>query len=139
VSAEVVGSDAANDIAVVRVRDSGALPPAAIGRSADLEIGEGVLAVGSPLGLQGTVTGGLVSAVDREARLGGSAMQRVIQTDAPINPGRSGGPLVNLDGEVVGVNTDIATLSRGSGSIGIGFAVPIDRAMTAAQRLIGTA
>ncbi|CCH75011.1 Peptidase S1 and S6, chymotrypsin/Hap (fragment) [Nostocoides australiense Ben110] len=77
-----------------------------------------MLAVGSPLGLQGTVTGGLVSAVDREARLGGSAMQRVIQTDAPINPGRSGGPLVNLDGEVVGVNTAIATLSRGSGSIG---------------------
>lgn len=136
VSAEVVGSDAARDIAVLRADDAGSLPAVAIGRSSELTIGESVLAVGSPLGLTGTVTGGLVSAVDREARLGSSGSQRVVQTDAPINPGSSGGPLVTLDGEVVGVNTAIATLSRGSGSIGIGFAVPIDEAMAVADRIL---
>ncbi|GAB97944.1 putative serine protease PepD [Kineosphaera limosa] len=135
ISATVVGSSEADDIAILRA-DPAALTPAAIGRSADLRIGQGVLSVGSPLGLQGTVTSGIVSAVDRSARLGGQT-QRVVQTDAPINPGNSGGPLVNLDGQVVGVNTAIATLSRRSGgSIGIGFAVPIDRAVTVAERII---
>lgn len=137
VSAEVVGSDAAHDIAVLRADDRDALLPAALGSSEDLTIGQGVLAVGSPLGLSGTVTGGLVSAVDRQTRLGGAGSQNVIQTDAPINPGSSGGPLVNMAGEVVGVNTAIATLSRGSGSIGIGFAVPIDRALGVADRILG--
>jgi putative serine protease PepD len=136
-SATVVGSNRANDIAVLRAADPSALRPAALGSSAALRIGESVIAVGSPLGLTGTVTGGLVSAVDREARLGDGNAQRVIQTDAPINPGNSGGPLVNLAGEVVGVNTAIATLGvRGSGSIGIGFAVPVDRARDVAERII---
>jgi len=136
-SATVVGTDEANDIAVLRVADPSNLRPAALGSSAALRIGESVIAVGSPLGLTGTVTGGLVSAVDREASLGGGTAQRVIQTDAPINPGNSGGPLVNLSGEVVGVNTAIATLgARGSGSIGIGFAVPVDRARDVAERII---
>ena len=136
-SATVVGTDEANDIAVLRVADPSDLRPAALGSSAALRIGESVIAVGSPLGLTGTVTGGLVSAVDREASLGGGTAQRVIQTDAPINPGNSGGPLVNLAGEVVGVNTAIATLgARGSGSIGIGFAVPVDRARDVAERII---
>ena len=136
-SATVVGTDEANDIAVLRVEDAADLRPAALGSSAALRIGESVIAVGSPLGLTGTVTGGLVSAVDREASLGGRTAQRVIQTDAPINPGNSGGPLVNLSGEVVGVNTAIATLGgRGSGSIGIGFAVPVDRARDVAERII---
>ena len=137
VSAVVVGSRESDDIAVLRVADASVLEPATLGRSADLAIGESVIAVGSPLGLQGTVTGGLVSALDREASLGGRAAQRMIQTDAPINPGNSGGPLVDLEGRVVGVNTAIATLGgRGSGSIGIGFAVPVDRAVAVAETII---
>ena len=136
-SAVVVGSREADDIAVLRVEDPSDLDPAVLGSSADLAIGESVIAVGSPLGLQGTVTGGLVSALDREASLGGQAAQRMIQTDAPINPGNSGGPLVDLEGRVVGVNTAIATIGgQGSGSIGIGFAVPIDRAVDVAERII---
>ena len=137
ISAVVVGSRASDDIAVLRVEDPSDLEPAVLGSSSDLVIGEAVIAVGSPLGLQGTVTGGLVSALNREASLGGQAAQRMIQTDAPINPGNSGGPLVDLDGRVVGVNTAIATLGgQGSGSIGIGFAVPIDRAVDVAERII---
>ncbi len=137
ITATVLGSDAGNDIAVLRA-DPAALIPAQIGQSSVLRIGQPVIAVGSPLGLEGTVTAGIVSAVNRRARLGGQSAQSLIQTDASINPGNSGGPLVNMDGQVVGVNTAIATLGdQGSGSIGIGFAVPIDRALTAAQRLIG--
>jgi putative serine protease PepD len=135
-TAEVVGTDPSNDIAVLRVTPSAALQP--LGR-ADLSatrVGEPVLAVGSPLGLSGTVTAGIISALDRQVRLGGSARQTAVQTDASINPGNSGGPLVNARGEVVGVNTAIATL-EGGGSIGIGFAVPIDRAQQVATTLIG--
>ena len=125
-----------DDIAVLRA-DPEALEPARIGQSSALRIGQPVIAVGSPLGLDGTVTAGIVSTVERSARLGGGASQRVIQTDASINPGNSGGPLVNLDGQVVGVNTAIATISgRASGSIGIGFAVPIDRAVDVAEDII---
>ncbi|MFD1722716.1 S1C family serine protease, partial [Amnibacterium endophyticum] len=130
VSASVVGSDEENDIAVLRT-EADALPPARTGRSATLAIGQPVIAVGSPLGLNGTVTSGIVSAVDR----GGSQRLPMVQTDASINPGNSGGPLVDLDGRVVGVNTSIATL--GSGNIGIGFAVPVDRAVSVAERIIG--
>ncbi len=97
-----------------------------------------MLAVGSPLGLSGTVTAGIVSALDRQVRLGNTgARQTAIQTDASINPGNSGGPLVNARGEVVGVNTAIATLD-GNGNIGIGFAIPIDRAQQSAQQIIGS-
>ncbi|NHA66461.1 S1C family serine protease [Phycicoccus flavus] len=136
VAATVVGSDDENDVSVLRMSSRGGAPAADLGSSADLAIGQGVIAVGSPLGLTGTVTGGLVSAVEREARLGGGAAQEVIQTDAPINPGNSGGPLVDMAGRVVGVNTAIATLSSGSGSIGIGFAIPIDRALAVADRIV---
>ena len=136
VAAQVVGTDEANDIAVLQA-DPGDLTPARIGQSSALRIGQPVIAVGSPLGLQGTVTAGIVSAVDRTARLGGQASQQVVQTDASINPGNSGGPLVNLEGQVIGVNTAIATVSgRSSGNIGIGFAIPIDRAVDVAQDLI---
>jgi S1-C subfamily serine protease len=90
--------------------------------------------VGSPLGLAGTVTAGIVSALDREVRLG-SERGTALQTDAPINPGNSGGPLVNARGEVIGVNTAIATLGS-QGSIGIGFAIPMDRAAQVADRII---
>ncbi|MER5651270.1 trypsin-like peptidase domain-containing protein [Streptosporangium sp. NPDC002524] len=134
--ATVVGTDEAYDLAVLRVDDARGLVPAELGRSADLAVGDQVLAIGSPLGLAGTVTGGIVSALDRQVRLGGRG-QTALQTDASINPGNSGGPLVNARGEVIGVNTAIATLSRrGAGSIGIGFAIPIDRAAPVAERII---
>jgi len=135
--AEVVGTDEAYDLAVLAVADPAGLTPATLGRSADVRVGDQVLAVGSPLGLSGTVTAGIVSALDREVRLGnGGGRQTALQTDASINPGNSGGPLVNARGEVIGVNTAIATLRRSSGSIGIGFAIPIDRAASVAERII---
>jgi putative serine protease PepD len=131
VTAEVVGSDADDDIAVLRT-DAGDLRAARLGVSADLRIGQPVIAVGSPLGLNGTVTSGVVSALER-----GATAEAMIQTDASINPGNSGGPLVDLDGRVVGINTSIATLGgRGSGNIGIGFAVPIDRALDVARQIL---
>jgi S1-C subfamily serine protease len=135
-TAEVVGTDPSNDIAVLRVTPAAALRPLDLADLAATRVGEPVLAVGSPLGLSGTVTAGIISALDRQVRLGGSARQTAVQTDASINPGNSGGPLVNARGEVVGVNTAIATL-EGGGSIGIGFAVPIDRARQVATTLIG--
>ncbi|MEU4572763.1 S1C family serine protease [Nonomuraea sp. ATR24] len=133
-AARVLGADDDEDLAVLRVDGAAGLPPATLGRSAALAVGEQVLAIGSPLGLSGTVTAGIVSALDREVRLGGSA-RTAVQTDASINPGNSGGPLVNARGEVVGVNTAIAA-DRGGGNIGIGFAIPIDRAAPIAERII---
>jgi S1-C subfamily serine protease len=135
-TAEVVGTDPGSDIAVLRVNASAALRPLDRADPSATRVGEPVLAVGSPLGLSGTVTAGIISALDRQVRLGGTARQTAVQTDASINPGNSGGPLVNARGEVVGVNTAIATL-EGGGSIGIGFAVPIDRAEQVATTLIG--
>ncbi|NUT41433.1 MAG: trypsin-like serine protease, partial [Thermoactinospora sp.] len=133
-TASVLGVDEGEDLAVLELADAAGLTPAVLGRSSDLRVGEQVLAIGSPLGLSGTVTGGIVSALDREVRLGGSR-KTAVQTDASINPGNSGGPLVNARGEVVGVNTAIAS-SRGGGNIGIGFAIPIDRAAPIAERII---
>ena len=129
--ATVLGADADADVAVLQVAGGAALQPLALGSSAALQVGEEVVAFGSPLGLTGTVTSGIVSALDRRTRAGAA-----IQTDAAINPGNSGGPLVDAAGRVVGVNTMIATTSRGAGSIGIGFAVPIDSARATAERLI---
>jgi putative serine protease PepD len=134
--AEVVGRDPSSDIAVLRVDPSSGLRPLALARPGTTRVGEPVLAVGSPLGLSGTVTAGIVSALDRQVRLGSTGARRnAIQTDASINPGNSGGPLVNARGEVIGVNTAIATL-EGSGNIGIGFAIPIEQAQQAAERII---
>ncbi|MFG1702539.1 S1C family serine protease [Nonomuraea sp. M3C6] len=133
-TAQVIGEDDGEDLAVLEVDFPGDLTPATLGRSSDLSVGDQVLAIGSPLGLSGTVTAGIVSALDREVRLGG-ARRTAVQTDASINPGNSGGPLVNARGEVVGVNTAIAA-SRGGGNIGIGFAIPIDRAAPIAERII---
>ena len=128
VSAEVVGSSRPDDIAVLLGPTDGQRHAARLGVSEDLRIGQAVIAVGSPLGLTGTVTAGVVSALDR---------REMIQTDASINPGNSGGPLVDLAGRVVGINTSIATLGgRASGNIGIGFAVPIDRALSIAEQII---
>jgi putative serine protease PepD len=128
VDADVIGSDRRNDIAVLRATSSDRLSAATLGTSGDVRIGQTVIAVGSPLGLNGTVTAGVVSALDR---------REMIQTDASINPGNSGGPLVDLDGRVIGINTSIATLGgRTSGNIGIGFAVPIDRAAEVARQIL---
>ncbi|MBQ1047320.1 trypsin-like peptidase domain-containing protein [Micromonospora sp. C51] len=134
-TARLVGRDPGTDIAVLRVDPGNALRPLPLASAGRTRVGEPVLAVGSPLGLSGTVTAGIVSALDRPVRLGGGARQPAVQTDASINPGNSGGPLVNGRGEVVGVNTAIATL-EGSGNIGIGFAIPVERAAQVAQGLI---
>ena len=118
--ATVVGLDPGTDIAVLRTDESG-LVPAAFGSSDDLEIGEWVVALGAPFGLEQTVTAGIVSAKGR-SDVGLATFENYIQTDAAINPGNSGGPLANLDGEIIGINSAIS--SRGGGNDGIGFAVP---------------
>ncbi|MFC5993967.1 trypsin-like peptidase domain-containing protein [Pseudonocardia hispaniensis] len=139
--APIVGRDPKTDLAVVKV---GVANPtvAQIGSSAGLAVGDAVLAVGSPLGLAGTVTSGIVSAIERPVRLdgegnAGDAVIDAIQTDAAINPGNSGGPLVDSTGAVVGINTAIRSLGQGEGgSIGLGFAIPIDEARRIAEQLI---
>ncbi len=127
--AELVGSDPRTDIAVIKI-DATGLKPATIGKSDAVEIGEWVLAIGAPLNLKSTVTAGIVSAVGRNIGILQNndrfTVEDFIQTDAAINPGNSGGALVNLNGEVIGVNTAIATSNRSF--IGYGFAVPIDLA-----------
>jgi putative serine protease PepD len=146
----VVGTDPSDDIAVVRAQGVSGLTPIALGSSADLKVGQNVVAVGSPLGLQGTVTTGIISALNRPVSSGGDASTQntvldAIQTDAAINPGNSGGALVNMNGELIGVNSAIATLGGGaensgaqSGSIGLGFAIPADQAKRIADELIST-
>jgi S1-C subfamily serine protease len=119
--AELLAYDAQHDLAVARV--AGKLPtPLELGDSSQVQVGQTVLAFGSPFGLDGTLTQGIVSAIRDVSAIGNGKVQGVIQTDAPINPGNSGGPLVDARGRVIGVNT--AILSRGGGSNGIGFAVP---------------
>lgn len=120
--ARVVGRDPKTDIALIKIDVDRKLPVVRLGDSAALEVGEWVLAIGNPFGLEHTVTSGIVSAKGR--RIGAGPYDNFIQTDASINPGNSGGPLINLSGEVVGVNT--AIFSRGGGNIGIGFAIPIN-------------
>ncbi|TDB80651.1 S1C family serine protease [Micromonospora sp. KC721] len=134
-AAEVVGREPASDLAVLKVPTDAGLAPLPLAKPRSTRVGEPVLAVGSPLGLPGTVTAGIVSALDRQVRLG-TNRRSAVQTDASINPGNSGGPLVNARGEVVGVNTAIATID-GNGSIGIGFAIPIDQVQQTADTLIG--
>jgi putative serine protease PepD len=162
-SARIVGTDTLDDLAVIKVAKTG-LKPAVLGSDSDVKVGDPVLAVGSPLGLSGTVTSGIVSALNRPVvttdesqptdPFGGNGgtpaasnptVIDAIQTDAAINPGNSGGPLVNGSGEVIGINSAIAslgsdTLSGGSqsGNIGVGFAIPIDEAKTVATELITT-
>ncbi len=118
----VAGRDPETDIALIKIDVERTLPVVVLGDSAALEVGEWVLAIGNPFGLEHTVTSGIVSAKGR--RIGAGPYDNFIQTDASINPGNSGGPLINLRGEVVGVNT--AIFSRGGGNIGIGFAIPIN-------------
>ena len=144
--ATVVGTSPSYDLAVIRLQDASGLTPAALGESSSLQVGQSVVAIGSPRGLTGTVTTGIVSALDRTVQVQGEDGTAVVynglQTDAPINQGNSGGPLVNLDGQVVGINSAIATAGgQDSGSIGLGFAIPIDQARRVAQEIMdgGTA
>lgn len=140
--ATIVGTDPATDIAVIKADTSSALTPISLGTSANLTEGQAVAAVGSPLGLSGTVTTGIVSALDRPVRAGGAQSDQstvidAIQTDAAVNPGNSGGALVNMNGELVGINSAIASLGQqNSGSIGLGFAIPVDQARRVADQLI---
>ena len=135
--AELVGTDPRQDIAVVAFSGPRGLPTARLGDSSRLVVGDLVLAVGSPFGLQSTVTTGIVSALGRETSgTAGINIAEYIQTDAAINPGNSGGALVNLDGEVIGVNTWIA--SRSGGNVGVGFALPINAAKRAISDFLET-
>jgi serine protease Do len=120
--AKVVGRDTKTDIAIIKVNTKTALTAVSLGDSDTLEVGEWVMAIGNPFGLDSTVTSGIVSAKGRH--IGQGPYDNFIQTDASINPGNSGGPLINLRGEVVGINT--AIFSRSGGNIGIGFAIPIN-------------
>jgi serine protease Do len=131
---KVVATDPKTDVAVVKIQATN-LPSAVWGDSSHLAVGDFVLAIGNPLGLSRTVTFGIVSAVGR-ADVGVADFEDFIQTDAPINPGNSGGALVNINGEVVGINTAIA--SPTSGSVGVGFAIPSNMARAAMQSLIKT-
>jgi len=130
--AKVIGTDKATDLAVIKINASN-LVPARLGDSSAMEVGDWVLAMGSPFGLDQTVTAGIVSAVGR-GNVGLADYENFIQTDAAINPGNSGGPLVNLKGEVVGINTAIA--SRSGGNMGIGFAIPSSMAQSVMSSLI---
>jgi putative serine protease PepD len=182
-SATVVGTDPATDLAVIKVAGVSGLRPVTFGNSDQLHVGDPVVAIGSPLGLEGSVTAGIISALHRTLResgneqpqqpppgfgdfgggqggqggqgggqggqggqglgqqqggSGGTAIGDAIQTDAAINPGNSGGPLVNAEGQVIGINTAIATSGGGSGNIGVGFAIPIDTAKQVSDQLIKT-
>jgi putative serine protease PepD len=157
-TAKVVGTDPRTDLAVIKADGVSDLKAAKFGSSADMQVGDTVLALGSPLGLEGSVTEGIISAKDRTIRAGGedeqqapqnpfggqqqqqgsgaTSMSGLLQTDAPINPGNSGGALVNTEGKVIGINSAIATSGQGSGNIGLGFAIPSDKAVAVANALM---
>jgi putative serine protease PepD len=155
--ATIVGTDQRSDLAVVKATGVANLKAAKFGSSANMQVGDTVLAIGSPLGLEGSVTAGIISAKDRTIQsssegegqqnpLDGSSQQQqsgatnsmsgLLQTDAPINPGNSGGALVNTSGDVIGINSAIATQGQGSGNIGLGFAIPSDKASKVANDLM---
>ncbi|MFI6868291.1 S1C family serine protease [Nocardia sp. NPDC050406] len=147
--ATMVGTDPVSDLAVIKVSGKSGLTPIELGSSENLQVGQGVVAIGSPLGLAGTVTTGIVSALNRPVSTSGEASSQTtvidaIQTDAAINPGNSGGALVDMNGKLIGINTAIATMGVGdasggqSGSIGLGFAIPVDQARRVADQLIKT-
>ena len=164
-SADIVGTDPATDLAVIKAAGVSGLRPVTFGNSDQLQVGDPVVAIGSPLGLEGSVTSGIVSALHRTLTESGNEQQQqppgfpgygggqngggqqssgrtaiadAIQTDAAINPGNSGGPLVNSQGQVIGINTAIATSGGGNGNIGVGFAIPIDTAKQVSDQLIKT-
>ncbi|HEY0317130.1 MAG TPA: trypsin-like peptidase domain-containing protein [Solirubrobacterales bacterium] len=137
-SATVVGTDPATDIAVLKVdAPQSQLHPLTLGHSAEAEVGDPVVAIGNPFGLDRTVTSGIVSALQRQIQApNGFSIDNVIQTDAAINPGNSGGPLLNAEGEVIGINSQIETGGGGNGNVGIGFAIPIDTVRSELNQLI---
>jgi putative serine protease PepD len=144
--AKVLGTDPLTDTAVIQAQGVSGLTPATLGHSSSLQVGQGVVAIGSPFGLDATVTSGIVSALDRPVDVGtvsqgNATVYPAIQTDAAINPGNSGGPLVNLSGEVVGIDAAIQTATNTTtsgepGSIGLGFAIPIDEVLPIVQEMI---
>jgi len=144
-SAKIVGRDASYDLAVIKIDVTGA-PTLQLGDSEKVQVGDAVIAIGSPLGLAGTVTSGIISAKNRPVTTGTgsgeSSFINALQTDAAINPGNSGGPLVDATGAIVGINSAIASLGSSaggqSGSIGLGFAIPINQAKKTAEQLIKT-
>ncbi|WP_067507980.1 S1C family serine protease [Actinoplanes sp. TFC3] len=164
VQGTITGTDPRTDLAVVKVDGGADLKPAKFGSSANMQVGDTVLALGSPLGLEGSVTEGIISAKDRTIQSGGedqqqtpqnpfggqqqqqqqqqqqsggtTSMSGLLQTDAPINPGNSGGALVNTNGEVIGINSAIATSGDSSGNIGLGFAIPSDKVTQVVQSLM---
>jgi putative serine protease PepD len=154
-TATIVGTDPRTDLAVVKASGVSGLKAAHFGSSANMQVGDTVLALGSPLGLEGSVTSGIISAKDRTIQSGSdqqtpqdpfggqqqqqgstTTMSGLLQTDAPINPGNSGGALVNTNGEVIGINSAIATSGSNSGNIGLGFAIPSDKARQVANDLM---
>src|SRR5271157_5698975 len=130
VEAQVVGKDPSNDLAVLRIPTDGlTLHPLTLGDSSTVQVGDPVYAIGNPFDLERTLTTGVISALQREITApNGFTINNVLQTDAPINPGNSGGPLLNASGQVIGINSQIETGGSGDGSVGIGFAVPINTA-----------
>ncbi len=143
--AKIIGRSPVYDIAVLEVTDATTFEPAAIGSSRSMRVGDTVVAIGSPLGLSSTVTSGIISATDRPVTTGDqdqSSYINAVQTDAAINPGNSGGPLVNLRGQVVGVNSAIATtggtIGGESGNIGVGFAIPMEQVRVTASQILAT-
>jgi len=158
-TAKIVGTDPRTDLAVIKADGVSGLTAAHFGDSSKMQVGDTVLALGSPLGLEGSVTEGIISAKDRTIQSGGedeqqtpqnpfggqqqqqpsggrTSMSGLLQTDAPINPGNSGGALVNTNGEVIGINSAIATSGQGSGNIGLGFAIPSNKAKDVADALM---
>jgi putative serine protease PepD len=155
-TATIVGTDPRTDLAVIKASGVSGLKKATFGKSADMQVGDTVLALGSPLGLEGSVTSGIISAKDRTIQSGGedqappdpfgggqqqqqqatTTMSGLLQTDAPINPGNSGGALVNVNAQVIGINSAIATSGSGNGNIGLGFAIPSDKAIQVANDLM---
>jgi putative serine protease PepD len=146
-SAKILGRDPSSDIAVIQADGVSGLPVVQLGNSGDMKIGQGVVAIGSPFELSGTVTSGIVSSVNRPVSAGGDARNsqatvlNAIQTDAAINPGNSGGPLVNMQGQVVGINSAIYSPNSAggqAGSVGIGFAIPMDQARRTIDEIVKT-
>jgi len=143
-AATITGRDPQTDLAVLHVQTSAKLSVIALGSSASVKVGQPVVAIGAPLGLSGTVTSGIISALDRTVQVPGdndksALLVSALQTDAAINPGNSGGALVNCHGQLVGVPTAGATVpNSGGGSIGLGFAIPVDLAKSIADEIIAT-
>ncbi|GAA5142639.1 trypsin-like peptidase domain-containing protein [Pseudonocardia adelaidensis] len=140
-AALIVGRDPSSDVAVIRAQNLSGLTPVELGNSDSVRVGQQVVAFGAPLGLGGTVTTGIISAVDRAVNVGEETgantptVLNALQTDAAINPGNSGGPLVDMEGRVVGINSAIATTGAQGGSIGVGFSIPINQARRVAEEL----